>query len=113
MFVNYNPHLLEERLFFKRGEREIKERLLNILLLELTRSGRKEEVKLLLRKFPREINPNVQDEVGNTPLHYAAYRGDEELVDALLKSGGDVSIPNEIGLTPEGIINFKKLKVGA
>lgn len=105
--------LTSEFPFFRQGKKEVREKLANILLIELTRAGRVKEVKELLKSLKDELNVNVQDGAGNAPLHYAAYRGSEELVKILTKFGARSDIQNSIGLTPEGICRFKGIKVGA
>ncbi|WP_456342839.1 ankyrin repeat domain-containing protein [Thermovibrio sp.] len=109
MCKEFGELLLKEREFFGRKS----EKLINQILIELAKEGRREEVEILLKEFPGEINVNAQDEAGNTPLHYGAYKGDRKLVEALIKAGGRVDIPNSVGLTPEGILRFKEIEVGA
>jgi ankyrin repeat protein len=101
--------LLSEKPLYNRT----KEKLANAMLIELARAGRVKEVEELLENLKGELNVNAQDEAGNTPLHYAAYRGDEELVKTLLKFGARLEIQNSIGLTPDGILRFKGIEVGA
>lgn len=43
---------------------------------------------------------NTQDAIGLTPLHFAAVRGDAELVDMLLKAGALADVPDKTGATP-------------
>ncbi len=46
------------------------------------------------------IDPNAQDEFGNSPLHYAAYHSHKEVAEVLFRSGADVNIMNRKGCTP-------------
>lgn len=53
--------------------------------------------------LPRQLNSpnppdvNCADQLGNTPLHCAAYRAQGHCVLALLKSGADPSLRNRNG----------------
>ena len=59
------------------------------------------EVKRLLKEG---YQPNLFDELGNTPLHYAAMRGHLDVLHVLLAAGADVNAHDEsvIGNTPLG-----------
>lgn len=46
------------------------------------------------------VDPNVRDELGNTPLHYAAGSGHAEAAEELLRLGADVAARNNVGDTP-------------
>lgn len=48
----------------------------------------------------RKADVNVAEANGTTPLHYAAYREDVDLVERLLKAGAKPSVANEFGSTP-------------
>jgi hypothetical protein len=45
-------------------------------------------------------NVNEQDDSGNTPLHYACYYGNKDIVEALMVCGADVNITNDDKRTP-------------
>ena len=45
-------------------------------------------------------DPNARDSDGNTPLHYAAWRGSAEAVKLLLEAGSDPNARDEDGYTP-------------
>jgi hypothetical protein len=45
-------------------------------------------------------NVNEQDDIGNTPLHAACYRGRQDVVEALMSCGADVNITNDDKRTP-------------
>jgi ankyrin repeat protein len=57
----------------------------------------------------RGANPNIQSTrfSGETPLHKAAFNGDEETVELLLRYGADPTIRNYNGETPLDITNVK------
>ena len=44
---------------------------------------------------------NVSGESGNTPLHWAAYKGHSKICDVLLSKGASKDIRNSDGDTPE------------
>lgn len=48
----------------------------------------------------RTINPNYQDELGNTPLHYAALNGHRSSAELLLKYDASTNIPDNNGNYP-------------
>jgi hypothetical protein len=64
----------------------------------MTWKGDVEEVEELLRGDPSLVN--AQDGMGRTPLHEAALRGSEELVELLVRYGGDLNARDEKGKTP-------------
>ena len=43
----------------------------------------------------------VEDSIGNTPLHWAYYIGDQKLIEALLETGAEEDIKNERGRLPK------------
>jgi ankyrin repeat protein len=43
------------------------------------------------------IDPNTQDAWGYTPMHYAASRGDNELIEYLVSQGGDPTVITRLG----------------
>jgi ankyrin repeat protein len=67
------------------------------LIIALRRQGQdKEIVKLLLEAG---ANVNTQDEIGQTPLHYATREGRKDIVELLLNAGADVKRTNKFGHT--------------
>ncbi|XP_036176948.1 oxysterol-binding protein-related protein 1 isoform X2 [Myotis myotis] len=69
------------------------QRKLEELLLEAAREGKTAELLALLNS-PNPPDVNCADQLGNTPLHCAAYRARGPCVLALLKSGADPSLRN-------------------
>ena len=53
-----------------------------------------------LALIQREVNVNVAEPDGTTPLHWAVHNGDVQLVERLIAAGADVSAANEYGATP-------------
>ncbi len=50
-----------------------------------------------------EENPEIvekKDDMGNSPLHYAAHMGDTSLIQLILDKGGDIDSANKRGLRP-------------
>lgn len=46
------------------------------------------------------VDVNTRDELGNTPMHYAAGSGHPDAVAELLRLGADVALTNNVGDTP-------------
>ena len=55
-------------------------------------------VRALLSERPADVNATEPD--GATALHYAANRGNLEIVEALLAAGADAAAANRYGVTP-------------
>ena len=49
-----------------------------------------------------DTNVNVQDQNGDTPLHFAAETGNIKIVQFLLNRGANVNLPDKDGITPLG-----------
>ena len=64
----------------------------------LCKEGLTTSVKRLLSI--RNINVNLKDVSGDTPLHWAAYNGHVEIARLLLQNGADVNAINNVGSTP-------------
>jgi uncharacterized protein len=54
-------------------------------------------VDLLLKK---KVNPNIEDKILSTPLHYSAQKGNNDITVLLLGHGADVNFRDEFGHTP-------------
>lgn len=48
----------------------------------------------------KNVNVNLRNKEGNTPLHLACLRRDQGMIEALLKAGADVEMRNSAGQTP-------------
>src|SRR5262245_16045249 len=69
-------------------------------LLEAVRSGDMASVRSLLGQ-KADVNGGSAD--GTTPLHYAAERDDQAMVELLIKSGANVKATNRYGVPPLAI----------
>jgi len=59
-------------------------------------------VRLLLDKGA-DPKQRADDDLGNTPLHYAAFAGKQEIVELLTASGGDPNARNAMNLTASDV----------
>ncbi|KAM3838713.1 oxysterol-binding protein-related protein 1 isoform 2-T4 [Vipera latastei] len=85
------------------------ERKLEELLLQAAREGETGKLAALLnRSNPPDIN--CTDQMGNTPLHCAAYRAHKHCALKLLKCGADTSIKNKNGQTPLALAQGAEMK---
>jgi len=60
---------------------------------------------LIQTLISKKANVNLQNDMGNTPLHLACIRRDPEMISALLNAGADNQIKNQQGLTPSGCLH--------
>ena len=67
-------------------------------LFSAAASGYLAEVKRLV--LDCGLDPNIKDNTGNAPLHYAALRGHLDVVKLLLERGADPNIKDNTGKTP-------------
>lgn len=63
------------------------------------RSALNRRDKLIKVLAEEDIDVNVKDKGGNTPLHYASRYNNLEIIDILCEAGADVDIPNNNGQT--------------
>ena len=70
-------------------------------LFAAVRSGSVDDIRAILKESPDSAK--ARDADGATPLHYAAERGDREMVVALLAAGADINARDgRFGATPAG-----------
>jgi ankyrin repeat protein len=63
-------------------------------------------IKILIDK---NVNINLIDDMGNTPLHYAVFRDDySEVLKYFIKNGARVNVKNKNGHTPCNLRNTLK-----
>ena len=84
-------------------------------------------LKLVKQLLELGANPNIQNELGNSPLHLAVCCRSVEIIKLLCRSGGDLFAINNLGYSPhhlvwllhfeecaqvlvDGYYNYKKLK---
>jgi ankyrin repeat protein len=55
-------------------------------------------------------DPDLQDKIGDTALHYAAREHKSEAVDLLIEYGADINITNKAGQTPLDVATSEEIK---
>ncbi|XP_063779678.1 oxysterol-binding protein-related protein 1 isoform X1 [Pseudophryne corroboree] len=85
------------------------ERKLEEILLCAAREGNIVTLSELLNRA-KPPNINCTDQMGNTPLHCAAYRGMKQCALKLLKSGADAKIRNKSSQTPMDLAQHIEIK---
>jgi cytohesin len=70
------------------------------LLLAVQRESNRCRMAKLLLDYKADVNAKQKDNRGETPLHYAAMRGDKELAELLLARGANVNARDGRGFTP-------------
>ncbi|XP_035419951.1 oxysterol-binding protein-related protein 1 isoform X3 [Cygnus atratus] len=86
------------------------ERKLEEELLGAARDGETGKLSALLNK-PKPPDINCTDQMGNTPLHCAAYRAHKHCALKLLKSGADPKIRNKNDQTPLDLAQGAEMKL--
>ncbi|XP_068252169.1 oxysterol-binding protein-related protein 1 isoform X3 [Nyctibius grandis] len=86
------------------------ERKLEEELLGAAREGETGKLTALLNK-PKPPDINCTDQMGNTPLHCAAYRAHKHCALRLLKNGADPKIRNKNDQTPLDLAQGAELKL--
>ena len=64
----------------------------------VARNGKLSSLKMLLDKYPRQVN--VKDEYGRIPLYWAARAGHMDIVKLLIEKGSNVNAKADEGWTP-------------
>uniref|UniRef100_A0A452J0Z0 Oxysterol-binding protein-related protein 1 n=1 Tax=Gopherus agassizii TaxID=38772 RepID=A0A452J0Z0_9SAUR len=85
------------------------ERKLEELLLGAAREGETAKLSALLNR-PKPPDINCTDQMGNTPLHCAAYRAHKHCALKLLKKGADSKIRNKNDQTPFDLAQGAEIK---
>ncbi|XP_015276232.1 PREDICTED: oxysterol-binding protein-related protein 1 isoform X2 [Gekko japonicus] len=85
------------------------ERKLEEVLLGAAREGETGKLTELLNR-PKPPDINCIDQMGNTPLHCAAYRAHKHCALKLLKAGADPKIKNKNGQTPLDLAQGAEMK---
>ncbi|XP_047649900.1 oxysterol-binding protein-related protein 1 isoform X2 [Phacochoerus africanus] len=85
------------------------QRKLEELLLAAAREGKTAELTALLNR-PNPPDVNCSDQLGNTPLHCAAYRAHKQCALRLLKSGADPNLKNENDQKPLDLAQGAEMK---
>ncbi|XP_023314896.1 ankyrin-1-like [Trichogramma pretiosum] len=76
-------------------------------LIRVKNNGDEDSVNMLFELSNGKYQPvqvDVQDKLGNTPLHYAAYEFCENLMELLLRKDANPNLANVEGLTPLHIV---------
>ena len=68
-------------------------------------------VKYLVEELHADVN--ARDHDGNTPLHHAAARGDNEMIQYLVSKGADVKAVNRAGETTADMANGPVQRIAA
>ncbi|XP_069906477.1 oxysterol-binding protein-related protein 1 isoform X3 [Oryctolagus cuniculus] len=79
------------------------------LLLAAAREGKTSELTALLNR-PNPPDVNCSDQLGNTPLHCAAYRAHKQCALKLLKSGADPNLKNKNEQKPLDLAQGAEMK---
>ncbi|MEE6464186.1 hypothetical protein FKM82_006208, partial [Ascaphus truei] len=101
-------HDKEIKIMLEAAERT-QERELEELLLGAAREGNLAKLSELLNK-PKPPDINCTDQMGNTPLHCAAYRGQKQCALKLLKNGAAANIKNTKNQIPLDLAHRIEIK---
>ncbi|EPY78187.1 hypothetical protein CB1_001112011 [Camelus ferus] len=85
------------------------QRKLEELLLAAAREGKTADLTALLNR-PNPPDVNCSDQLGNTPLHCAAYRAHKQCALKLLKSGADPNLKNKNDQKPLDLAQGAEMK---
>ena len=78
-------------------------------LIAASTKGHEDVVRFVL---DAGANPEMGDELGNTPLHHAALKGHLRIVQLLLQHGADPTIENKRGATAlDAALNNEHIKI--
>ena len=63
-------------------------------------AARKGNIDVVKQHLAAGTDVNIKDDVGDTPLPWAAYGYHKEIVELLIENGADVNAKNDLGNTP-------------
>ena len=79
-----------------------------VSLLHVLATNSKINYQLLFQDKTKQINFNIGDSKGYTPLHWACTNGNKDAVEILLENGADMNATSDDGTTPlQGMLNTK------
>lgn len=79
---------------------------------ELIQSVKKKDLASVKKLINEGVEVNVQDDKGNTPLHYAIENNHLQITEALLEKEADYTIKNNMGYTPTDFMYDEKFEHG-
>ena len=102
--IEHNQCLAErERIIEGMSADKLEEMLRELKLKRLFNAAMKDNVDDIKASLSDGIDPNVRDNDGATPLHYAARAGSLRAIGALLEAGADRNTRDNDGNTPRDI----------
>ena len=69
-------------------------------------AARKGNIDVVKQHLAAGTDVNIKDDVGDTPLPWAAYGYHKEIVELLIENGADVNAKNDLGNTPLYMANL-------
>jgi len=72
----------------------------NPLLFKLIANNQKDKLNLVLKNNQNNLDINIQDKDGDTPLHIAIFLCNLDIIKILIKYGADTKIKDKWGQTP-------------
>jgi ankyrin repeat protein len=72
----------------------------NPLLFKLIANNQKDKLNLILKNNQNNLDINIQDKDGDTPLHIAIFLCNLDIIKILIKYGADTKIKDKWGQTP-------------
>ncbi len=76
----------------------VKIAIFNLSIYSAAMKGNLAKVESILAEKPEQVN--ARDEYGKTPLHFAARKGQKEVVEFLIANGADVNVKDKFSRTP-------------
>jgi ankyrin repeat protein len=72
----------------------------NPLLFKLIANNKKDKLNLVIKNNQNNLDINIQDKDGDTPLHIAIFLCNLDIIKILIKYGADTKIKDKWGQTP-------------